>query len=165
MRISIRYGAQRIFFVADPKHGVHRWNDGALRAGFAPELLRQVPVGTLVNNADRQVGMIFPAVYVGAHPVVIDVGIAEFGHAQERGAHAGQRAMDNLKMSRQQIGVIGGRCIETGMESSHARTGFLFDLNVNQDEPFLIDAAKKVLNQSDIAALDFARRIEAEEVM
>src|SRR5260370_40068480 len=51
------------------------------------------------------------------------------------------------------------------MQRSKPRRSVPLDFDMDQNEPLLVDAAEKVLNQSDIAAFDLASMVEAEVVM
>ena len=109
--------------------------------------------------------MVFPAVNVRPDSVVIDERFAPFRHSAQRGIHGAQRRIHLREQGFQAlcVALIGG--IETGAQGGHCRTGFSLDFHVNQDEPLLVNPAEKVLDQSEVAAFDLARRIETEVVV
>src|SRR3954470_20782098 len=57
------------------------------------------------------------------------------------------------------------RGVEAGVKRCHSRCGLSFDIDVNEDEPFLINSRQEILNQGNVAARDLARGIETIEIM
>ena len=45
------------------------------------------------------------------------------------------------------------------MQNGESARCLALDINVNKNEPLFVNAAKKILNQGDVATLDFASRI------
>ncbi len=75
--------------MGDSEPGIQAGDDGTLCAGLAAELLRLsvVCVDTLVQQAARERRAVLPTMDVGAHAVVVHVGIATFCHAEQGVAH------------------------------------------------------------------------------
>ena len=51
------------------------------------------------------------------------------------------------------------------MQQSQGRCSFLFDIDVNEDEPLFVETAEKILDEADIATLNLANGIDTEEIM
>ena len=62
-----------------------------------------------------------------------------------------REAHGNCHRAAQLLGVSRFGGVETGVQCGYSRSGFALDLHVNEDEPFLVDPAEKVLDQADIA--------------
>ncbi len=150
--------AELILLVLHAEHGVEGRDDRALGSGLAAELLGMSSVGfnALVYDTIRDIRMILPAVNIRANAVVINKRLAVFRHSPEgrvhgtqRRSHLGEEDFELLVLAR-----FGG--IETVVQNGYRRSGFPLDLHVNQNEPFLVDTAEKILDQSEVAAFDFA---------
>src|SRR5262245_2310041 len=81
---------QRVWRVGDAKPGIQTGNNGALRSGFASELLRLPCIGsdTFVSQTVRQGRAVLPSVNVGPHSVIVHVWITAVFHAEERVSHS-----------------------------------------------------------------------------
>ena len=109
--------------------------------------------------------MILPSVNVRANTMVVDVGIAPLRHAFQRGVHRIHGSVDRRKKIFQLLCLSALSGIQASVKHGQPRRRVPLDIHVNEDEPFLVDAAQEVLNQADVAAFDFAQRVSPEEVM
>jgi hypothetical protein len=123
-----------------------------LGTGFSAKLLWFASVGLypLIDKAFGEGRVVFPAVDVRADAVVIYVGVALFGHAQEEAVHVFQGLGDSSE------GLVGGRGIFFGdgfdevREDPERRSSRGFNSYVDEDEPLFIQAAEEVLDEGDV---------------
>ena len=74
---------QLIAFLGDTQHRIERWDDPALRSGFAAKLhgFTVIELDTVINDTIGHRRVVFPAVDIGPDAMIIDVGIAKFWYA------------------------------------------------------------------------------------
>src|SRR5450631_2316188 len=151
--------------MSDSEHGVKGRNDGALSSGFASKLLRLTAVHAVINQTCGQVGMIFPTVNVRANAVVVDVGIAILRHAKKGRVHVAHGRFHLLEKILQALCVAALSGVDARVKRGQSGRGLFFDIDMNENEPLLIDTAEKILDERDVTAFDLALGIQAVEIM
>ena len=139
--------AQLVRRMANTKHRIKAGDDGALRAGLAPEGLPNTGVGgyPFVDEATRECWVVAPAEDVRTNAVVVDIRVARLWHPLHRGEDAVERVTE-LVQRRSGLTVVAIRdrrlCVRARRKCG---TGTSLNVHVNEDEPGLIETAEEVL--------------------
>src|SRR5579863_611366 len=159
--------AKHVFLVSYAEHRIEGRDNRTLGTGFSTELLRTSAVrfNSLVYDAVRYIRMVLPAVNVRANAVVIDERLTMLRHSAESRVHRTHRGFNLGEKSFQLLRVARFRGIQTIVQYGHRGSSLPLNLHVNQNEPLLVDAPEKILDQPEITAFDLARRIEAEKIV
>jgi hypothetical protein len=88
---------------------------------------------------------------IGTHPVIIDVGIVALGHAQQDSMNSFHASCDDAELSLQLLRLVAAHRMLRFNDGSERRRRLGLDGDMYKNEPFLIDATQKILQQHDIA--------------
>jgi hypothetical protein len=81
----------------------------------------------------------------GPHAVEVDVRVAAFGHAPQRGEHRLERVRDFFQPASQAARIARARRFECGQGGAQCLRGQRLDLDVDQDEPVFVLASQEIL--------------------